>query len=135
MTRSEAFASYGVTLVNQQWSWSARNDDGAIVVLTFWQDHFYRAPNGKTMYAFPPLSDAERKRPGFRELVENIEHAIAHCDGVVRAVISRAKDPAADPRKIISSRPARFRMRIMEFDSATGAFIAEQVVDGAKREH
>jgi hypothetical protein len=130
MTRSEAFARLGMTLVNQQWSWSARN--GSIVALTFWQDRFY-VENGKMMYAVPPLSEDERSRPGFHEQVRNVDYAIEHSNGVVHAVISRAQDPSADPRKVASSHDAPFAMRIIDFDRETGAFTAVQIVSNNAR--
>jgi hypothetical protein len=124
--RQEAFAAFGTTLRNDQWSWSARSADGGTVVITAWQDRFYRE-HGRQMYGFPALSSAERARPGFRELIENLTWAREHCGGRVRAVISRAKDPNADPRKIESSWPARFVMLLRDLDTETGAHTCEVI--------
>jgi hypothetical protein len=63
-TRQEAFGSFGVKLRNYQWSWSARSEDGNTVVLTVWQDLFRRQEDGRLIYLFPALSDAERRGGG-----------------------------------------------------------------------
>jgi hypothetical protein len=130
--REDAFAAFGTKLRNVQWSWSARSQDGSKVVATFWQDRFYR-DGQRQMYAFPALSADERSRPGFRELVENLTWARDHCGGQVRAVISRAKDPNADPRKIINSRARHdIILQLVAFDQETGAHTCEvrPVVEG-----
>jgi hypothetical protein len=125
--REEAFASFGVRLRNPQWSWSARSQDGNTVVATFWQDFFERDPDRRVqMYRFPALSAEQRKRHGFPELIENLTWARDHCGGQVRAVISRAKDPNADPREAVSTWPrADIIMQLVDFDPETGAHTCE----------
>jgi hypothetical protein len=122
--RQEAFAAFGTTLRNVQWSWSARSEGGRTVVITAWQDYF----QGRT-YIFPPQSVEQQKRPGFHELIENLVWAREQCGGRVRAVISRAEDPKADPRKVVSSQPARFAMQLRDLDTETGAYTCEIVAN------
>jgi hypothetical protein len=50
MTHTAAFAHFGTRPRNVQWSWSARSEDGATVVATFWQDLFERK-DGRLVYA------------------------------------------------------------------------------------
>jgi len=40
-------------------------------------------------------------------------------------IVAKAKDQKADPRTIQECFPSKMVMRLMEFDGATGAFIAE----------
>lgn len=96
----DAFASFGTKLRNPQWSWSARSPDGHTVAATFWQDLFDRR-----RYVFPALSAAERARPGFRELVENLTWARDRLGGQVRPVMTRAEDANAKVRKVARSWP------------------------------
>ncbi|MEI9991816.1 MAG: hypothetical protein WDM86_17470 [Rhizomicrobium sp.] len=124
-THTAAFESFGVRPWNTRWSWSARSDDGKIVVATLWQDQFSRRDN-RLIYARPGFTLGERKRPGFSEWVENLAWAEDHCGGRFHVIAAIPKDKNADPRSIAECFPTKTVMRIVEFDRQTGAFVAEQ---------
>lgn len=113
-TGTECFAHFGVRPRNVQWSWSARSDDGTIVVVRLWQDRF---SDGGRQYRIAnyPGSD-ERLRLGQRELMDNLQHALDHCDGQVRVIVITAKDRDAIPRSIKEGWPADMVMQITAFD-------------------
>jgi len=66
-THSKAFAHFGTTPRNVQWSWSARNEDSRTVVVTFWQDQFSRRDD-RLIYGHPAFEPNVRRRPGFSEI-------------------------------------------------------------------
>ena len=124
-SHTAAFAHFGTKRKNVQWSWSARDDESRTVVATFWQDQFVRK-DGKLVYARPGFDpDRPDTRPGFRELMENLAWAREHCEGRISVIIARAKDPNAEPRSIAECFPSKMKMRVIELDTSTGAFIAE----------
>jgi len=123
-THTEAFAHFGTTPRNVQWSWSARSDDGQTVVATFWQDQFSRK-DGRLLYERPASRETGRRRPGFNELMENLAWARDHCAGRFKVIIAKAKDVKADPRSIEECFPSKMVMKLVEFDETTGAFVAE----------
>ena len=121
-----AFAHYGVKPKNPRWSWSARSEDGKIVVMTLWKDHF----NFKTSpISYDDFGDEHLqkwvKRPGNIERIENLKWARDNCGGVFRVVVAVAKDVNADPRAIAESYPQdRLSMRLTELNEETGEFRA-----------
>jgi hypothetical protein len=119
-----AYAAFGAKLKNHQWSWSAIAPNGD-VILTLWQDQF----NFKTeppSYSTPSHDVMSWKdRPGNKERIENIKHALARNGGRIRVVIARAVDPAVDPRTILEAFPrTKMVFRIREFNEETGEFRA-----------
>jgi hypothetical protein len=124
-THTEAFAHFGATPRNVQWSWSGKSADGKTVVLTLWQDRITRK-NGRVLYESGSLPDQVRRRPGFSELMENLAWARDHCGGCFRVIIARAKDRHADPRSIEECFPVKWAMKLIEFDPIAGTFTAEQ---------
>jgi hypothetical protein len=123
-THTEAFAHFGTSPRNVQWSWSARSDDGKTVVVTLWQDQFSRK-DGRVLYARPPAVEQHRRLPGFGELMDNFVWARDHCEGRFKVIIAKAKDPTADRRRIERCFPSEMTMKLVEFDPSTGAFVAE----------
>jgi hypothetical protein len=123
-THTEAFAHFGTKPRNVQWSWSARSDDGKTVVATLWQDEFSRK-EGRLVYERTDVPDNVRRRPGHSELMENFAWAQTHCDGRFKVISAKAKDPNADPRSIDECFPTKMTMKLLHFDPATGAFLAE----------
>lgn len=123
-THSEAFAHFGTTPRNVQWSWSARNEESGTVVVTFWQDEFSRRDN-RLMYARPAAEPDLRRRPGFKELMENLAWARDHCAGQLKVIVAKAKDVNANPRSIRECFPSKMLMRLVELDTSSGAFLAE----------
>ena len=123
-THTAAFAAFGTTPRNTQWSWSARSDDGKTVVVNLWQDRF-KSEGGRLIYARPAYSPRERKGRGFKEWVRNLAWARDHCEGRLHVIIAIAKDPNASPRSIAECFPSKMVMRLIEFDPVTGAFVAE----------
>jgi hypothetical protein len=131
MNRLDAFRHLNAEPRNNAWAWSARTPDGKVVV-TLWEAFVHTDVNGWKSYIFPPLPPEKRKRLGFRQLMRDLEHAIANHNGTFGVVISRAMDMRANVRKIDTTYPCRFLMRITSFDRETGAFTAEQVKPQAR---
>jgi hypothetical protein len=123
-SHTEAFAAFGTKPRNTRWSWSARSDDGKTVVATLWRDQFSKR-DGRMTYSRPGFTTGERKRPGFTEWVENLAWAKEYCEGRFHVISAIARDKNADPRSIAECFPTKMIMRLVEFDSETGAFVAE----------
>ena len=126
-----AYASFGATLTNERWSWSARSSDGQ-VVLTLWKDEFnYKTvPASYDVRGHPRLSEWTN-RPGNRERIENLKWARDHTGGKFRVVIATAVDEGASPRKIANAfAQPKMVMRLVELNEATGEFLAELVIGG-----
>jgi hypothetical protein len=126
-THSGAFAHFGASPRNIQWSWSAKSADGKTVVLTLWKDKITRR-DGRVLYEWGVLPDQVRRRPGFSELMENLAWARDHCNGRFRVIIAKAKDERADPRSIEECYPVKWAMKLIEFDPIAGTFTAEQEI-------
>jgi hypothetical protein len=114
MKHTDIFAQRGVALTNKRWSWGGFDRDGK-VHLNMWADRFEGG-----QYVFPPNRGTKNSR---NELITLIKHALEHNDGRFGAVMSRAEDVRAMPRKVASSRSVP-DMRVIEFDEHTGAFKA-----------
>lgn len=128
-SKKECFEKFGVSLRNERWSWSGRNDDGSKVVLTFWKDFFKYGTNPPTYVDKGWGEKDDVSRLGNKYRIEDITWALDHCDGLVFPVIAVADDLSENPRKISRCYPAEgFKMRITEFDPDTGEFSAVQVV-------
>jgi hypothetical protein len=123
-THTEAFEHFGVVPRNIQWSWSARSEERRTVVVTVWQDQFFRR-NGKLLCEHPPFAEQVRRRPGFGELMENLTWARDHCEGRLKVIIAKARDIGADPRSIETCFPSKMTLKLIDFDPSTGAYTAE----------
>lgn len=85
----DAFARYGATLKNPQWSVSAWTPDGTLVI-SLWEHHYRRGPDGTAEYA----SSLSRWRgPGNAEFRTNIARAFAE-KSKVRLVVASTLDTA-----------------------------------------
>lgn len=128
-TLSECFDFYNVKPDNPRWSWSARSEDGKVVVLTLWQDKFSR--KGGIMVYEDIVDEAPKdwsSFPGNAERLRNLEWAREHCNGDFRVVIAIPKDRNAPIRKISECFPKpELRMRIVDWDEETGSFRAVAV--------
>jgi hypothetical protein len=124
-TRTAAFASYGVTLVNPNWSLSGRSEALGIVAVSIWRDEI-RGRGGWLFYertSWQGWYDG----PGRREFFENLQYAWDNTGGIVRIVAS-----TREGRVRIESFPLpNLAMRIAYFDATTGAFRLEQVIPEA----
>jgi hypothetical protein len=118
-----AFDYFGVQPRNYRWSWSARNDTS--VVVTLWHDRFLCDDDGKLVYkAKMPIG--EENKPGWRELVENLEFAQQHCGGKFKMILAVAEDVKAKPRRIRECWPDPDKtLKIRSFDAKTGGLIAD----------
>ena len=126
-THKKAFAEFGVTPRNVQWSWSGRNEETKTVVLTVWQDGWKRDDSGKLVYQRRHDGGGTTK-PGFKSFVDDMQWAIAHCDGLFSVIIAKAVDPKAVPRQIEECWPKPgMRMKIRDFDPETGFLTAETI--------
>jgi hypothetical protein len=126
---ADCFKRYGASGRNPRWSWSARSEDGKVVVLTLWKDGI-SVSNGVTTYdSFDPSGRAPWiDTPGNRERLENLKWARENCDGQFRVVVTVAKDVAAVPRAIADCYPQpNLIMRITELNEKTGEFRAVSV--------
>src|SRR5258708_30641527 len=90
-TRAGAFAQVGVRLRNNQWSWSGRSEDGQTVAITVWTDKVKREDDS-FVYRQIAYTEAERGRPGFRELIENLRWARDHCGGFVKNGLTKGEE-------------------------------------------
>lgn len=126
-THTECFEFYDVRPKNTRWSWSGRRDDGQAVAVTLWQDRFNE--QGKYYRNFTTDVPGEwRSRPGFVELIENLQHARDHLHGVVRIILAKAKDANASPRSIQRSWPQpTLLMRVVALDRDEGTFTLERI--------
>jgi hypothetical protein len=86
---AEAFAKYGATLRNVQWSVSAVAPDGSLVV-SLWEHHFDPPCNGEILCRG---SFARWTGPGNAEFREKVTNAFA-TQQPVRVVISHTKQAA-----------------------------------------
>ncbi len=122
-SKTEAFAHFGVSLDNVRWSWSGISDDEQTVVILLWQDGVRGNP---PRYADEEDLDAEwRTRLGHHARVRHLKHCVEKLDGNFRAVIARAENVTADPRKIASCFPHQKAVwKIDSFDETSGAFTA-----------
>ena len=87
---TEAFAKYGATLKNVNWSVSAENDKGELV-LSLWQQ-FFKAPVGNTIRYVDKVSRWSGN--GNKEFRERLDKAHASSQPI-RAVIARTNNEAA----------------------------------------
>lgn len=128
MRLSECFSYFGAKGKNPRWSWSARSEDGRIVVITLWKD---RLSLGGGVVLYNDIGIDTRawvNRPGNRERLENLRWARDHCDGYFRAVVVVAEDPDVQPRRIVDCYPQpNWNMRLVELNDQTGEFRAVHV--------
>lgn len=128
-TKTKSFAHFGASTTNQRWSWSARSDDGKVVVMTLWKDLLEYSADSISYNTFD--SDVVHEwenQLGIRERIENLKWARDKCDGQFRVIITVAEDPAATPRKIAKCFPHdRLIMKISELNEETGEFIAVNI--------
>jgi hypothetical protein len=95
LTLTEAFARYGAVLRNVQWSVSAWNPSGELVV-SLWAHHYRKGPSGTAEYA----DRVDRwTGPGNSEFRKNIAQAFA---------------AGSDVRLILVSTPESYRVQTGE---------------------
>ena len=132
MKLSECFAHFGAKGANPRWSWSARSEDGTVVVITLWKDRL-SFDGGAIVYDDMGIdTGAWVDRPGNRERIENLKWARDNCDGYFRAVVTVAEDISAQPRRIADCYPQpRWNMRLVDLNESTGEFRAVHVSQSA----
>jgi hypothetical protein len=84
MRRVQAFRHFGTKPKNPYRSLSARSADGGAVAVTLWKDQF-RGPPGRMVYWLPAWGDWNRSNG--RSFFEDLEWAVANCDGIVSVVV------------------------------------------------
>ena len=92
---TEAFDYFGAKGTNQRWNWSARSDDGKIVVLALWKDVFDYKNKPASYDTFDLNTEAWSDTNGNRERLQQLIWARDNCDGLFRVVIAIAKDVKA----------------------------------------
>jgi hypothetical protein len=124
-TKTTAFGHFGVTLENVQWSWSGISDDAQTVAVVLWQDGV-KGRDGGLVYLDDEDPAAEwRQRIGNKRRVQHLRHALEALDGKFRAIVAKAVDVHADPRKIEKCFPQEdVFWRVDSLDDITGAFTA-----------
>jgi hypothetical protein len=129
LTHTEAFAHFGVTPTNVQWSWSARDEAKKVVVCTLWQNEFSRK-NGRLTYERIKGGTWElsRKSPGFNEMTGNLAWAQDYCEGRIRVIIP--KDKTVIPHSIGECFPSKITMRVIRLERETGEFVLESEEGG-----
>lgn len=122
-SHTAAFEHFGTTPRNAQWSWSARNEATKTVVVTLWQDEF-RRENDRLIYSRPHgAALALASSLGHREMIDNLTWARDNCDGALKVIIAHAKDRTSIPRSIAECHPSKMKVRILELDDMTCAFV------------
>jgi len=119
MTGEECFAAFGTKPRNVQWSWSARSEDGSVVVVRLWDDRLFDKARRYRVENYEGSDD--RLRLGQRELMENLQHAVDRCGGIVRVILIRARDKTAIPRSIKEGWPSDLVMRVTNLDAANAS--------------
>lgn len=127
-TLSDAFAFFGTVPRNPRWAWSAVSPDGKTVALTVWDDEL--GPDG----SYDCVGRADRAgwvdRIGNLDRKRNLQHALDHCDGIVRVVRVTAANTKAGTRSIKQRRAdPEARMKIVFLNPETGEFRAELLKD------
>lgn len=126
-THTKCFDAFGVIPKNLRWSWSGRSLDGKTVAVTLWKDRFL--DQGRVYKNHDSDVPGEwRSRPGFVELIDNLQHAAEHLDGVIGVIIAEPKDASASPRSIAKCYPrTNLKMRVTHLDPEEGKFILERL--------
>lgn len=91
LSMSEAFAKYGATQKNVNWSVSAWAPGGSLVV-NLWAHHYRKGPSGSVEYA-SRLSDRGWRGPGKTEFLANVRSAFDE-KRPVRLIVVTSSDPA-----------------------------------------
>lgn len=122
----KCFAHFNAKGRNSRWSWSARTEDGSVVVLTLWLD-LIKYVGGKPTYLPTRHENLQvwQHKPGNTERLENLKWARDNCNGVFSVVITKAVDVDESPRRIAECYPVEWQMRLTELDEKTGEFRAE----------
>jgi hypothetical protein len=121
----KAYASFGITLTNERWSWSGRTPDKNLVVLTIWRDEidYKQKPPTFSNVGHPKLQ-LWKDRNGNKERIELLKWTRDHLDGTFGVVIANAKDVNADPREATEAYSTKLKMRLGELNETTGEFTA-----------
>ena len=125
----KAYAHFGVTLKNEQWSWSGRAADGG-VVLSIWKDQINYKTKPPSYNLFGDVRLAEWiDKPGNHERIDHLKWVRDQRAGLFRVVIVTAVDTTVEPRKIDEAYPTKLTMRLIDLNESSGEFSA-QVVEG-----
>jgi hypothetical protein len=126
-TRKDAFSSYGITLLNVNWSLSGRSEKDRKVAVSIWK-HDLTGPPGERVYDRPSWGDWY-SGSGRRYFFADLAWAREHCDGIVRIVLSIRKDGEPERVRVAESHADHdLRMRVTRMDPETGAFRLEEVI-------
>lgn len=127
-TKTTAFGFFDVKLENVQWSWSGVSEGGDTVAIVLWQDGV-KGRDGNLVYHDDEDLEAEwRERTGNKRRIIHLAHAVSRLEGRFRAVIAKAEDITADPRKIARCFPQEgVFWQIDSLDETTGAFTAHVI--------
>lgn len=120
----EAFARYGATLRNVQWSVSAWAPDGSLVV-SLWAHHYRRGPGGTAEYA---ATTARWDGPGKNEFKDNVERAFQDQSTIRLVIVSTHETDHVESGKDASLVVKEFHVRpdlvgrVIAFDGSNYVF-------------
>ncbi len=120
----QAFARYGATLRNVQWSVSAWAPDGSLVV-SLWAHHYRRGTAGTAEYA---ATTDSWDGPGKNEFRENVERAFREQVPVRLVVVSTSETGHVEAGKDASQVHKDFHVRpdligrVLAFDGSNYVF-------------
>lgn len=125
-TRTAAFASYGITLRNPNWSLSGRSKDEQTVAVSIWVNEL-SGDADKRVYDRPSWGDWY-VGPGRKYLFEDLAWARDHCDGIVKIVLATPREGDRDRVEAAESHADHdLIMRVTHMDADIGAFRFEEV--------
>lgn len=119
LTLTAAFATYGATLKNTRWAFSAIARDGSLV-LSCWKHFLKSFVDGHKHYE-DHLSRWATDTPGKKLLTEHLKLAVAR-DLPVRLVVATVDEPAKDLEREAGTRQKTFSVhvdmvgKVVEFD-------------------
>ena len=120
----DAFAKYGATLRNVQWSVSAWAPDGSLVV-SLWAHHYRKGLSGTAEYAD---TTARWNGPGKNEFRENVARAFADRSRVRLVVVSTVQTERIEAGEDASNIKKDFDVKdqfvgeVAEFDGGNYVF-------------
>ena len=132
ITKTEAFAHHGATLTAPRGVWAKKSDDGKLVVLAAWRKGFNRDPflPGKASYTFGDGSPNPTSNRGRKEFIELMNWAIENCEGMIKAVVSEAKDWDHHPHDFVGGVPLLGKaLKIVDFEPEGSCFLMAKVID------
>jgi hypothetical protein len=147
MNKKQAFAYFDLVQKNPVWSWSAISDDlrpasyfnnnlkldARLVGITLWEDQMNFSAERTWKYSnFNKNTELWQHLPGNADRIEHIQYCLDFCSSIFRAIIViPVKDGIFNAtREIKDVEPFDAAwFKILEFNSNTGEFTAESILE------